>query len=171
MLGREYSNSTVNTYSKSVYEHETILAPLASHLSFPYRLDQEKLELNPRERVVEALDHREPDRPPIDLGGTVSGIHNKAYRNLIEALKLDLDVRIDPRDVQQLAKPDEVILEKLGVDFRHVGLRSIPGPGEIKSDDSGRPYFVDEWGRNPNYYDMIDHPLKDATIDDLERYN
>jgi uroporphyrinogen decarboxylase len=131
--------------------------------------------LNPRERVNETLKHREPDRPPIDLGGTVSGIHNKAYSNLIKAMKLDLKVRIDPRDVQQLATPDEIILKKLSVDFRHVSLRTIPGPGGIQPDASGRAYFIDEWGikwgRNPNYYDMIDHPLKDASINDLEKYN
>jgi len=131
--------------------------------------------LNSRERVAEALSHREPDRPPIDLGGAVSGIHNKAYSNLIRALKLDLEVRVHPRDAQQLAQPDEVVLEKLGVDFRHVALRRVPASGELKPDASGRPYFIDEWGikwgRNPNYYDMIDHPLKDATIDDLEKFN
>ena len=131
--------------------------------------------MNPRERVVEALQHKEPDRPPVDLGGTVSGIHNRAYANLIHALKLDLDVVIDPRDVQQLAKLDEAVLVKLGVDFRHVALRTITGPGGIEFDASGRPYFVDEWGikwgRNPNYYDMIDHPLKDAGIDDLDVFS
>ena len=131
--------------------------------------------VNPRERVVETLQHREPDRPPVDLGGTVSGIHNKAYANLIHIMNFDLDVVIDPRDVQQLAKPDEAVLERLGVDFRHVALRTIPGPGGIESDASGRPYFVDEWGikwgRNPNYYDMIDHPLKDAVFDDLDAFN
>jgi uroporphyrinogen decarboxylase len=131
--------------------------------------------MNPRERVIKSLQHKEPDRPPVDLGGTVSGIHNKAYTKLIHALNLDLDVKIDPRDVQQLAKPDEVVLERLGVDFRHVSLRTIPGPRGIEYDASGRPYFVDEWGikwgRNPNYYDMIDHPLKDAGIDDLDAFS
>ena len=131
--------------------------------------------MNPRERVVEALQHRQPDRPPVDLGGTVSGIHNKAYSNLIQALNFDLKIRIGPRDVQQLAKLDEVVLERLGVDFRHVCLRPVPGPGGIEPDASGRPYFVDEWGikwgKNPNYYDMIDHPLKDAGIDDLDEFD
>lgn len=131
--------------------------------------------MNPRERVVEALQHRQPDRPPVDLGGTVSGIHNKAYSNLIQALNFDLKIRIDPRDVQQLAKLDEVVLERLGVDFRHVCLRPVPGPGGIEPDASGRLYFVDEWGikwgKNPNYYDMIDHPLKDAGIDDLDEFD
>jgi len=130
--------------------------------------------MNPRERVVEALRHGEPDRPPIDLGGPVSGIHNKAYTSLTENMGLGLEARIDPRDVQQLAKPDEVLLERLGVDLRHVCLRPVPGTGGIEPDATGRPCFVDEWGirwgRNPNYYDMIDHPLKGATEGDLDDY-
>ena len=130
--------------------------------------------MNPRERVITALEHRQPDRPPVDLGGTVSGTHNMAYTNLIKELGLDLAVRVDPRDVQQLAKLDEPVLQRLGVDFRHVCLRAVSGPGGMESDASGRPCFVDEWGikwgRNPHYYDMVDHPLKDATVEDLEKY-
>ena len=44
--------------------------------------------MTPRERVRTTLDHREPDRIPIDFGGTpVSGVHvsvvaEKANRNL-----------------------------------------------------------------------------------------
>jgi uroporphyrinogen decarboxylase len=131
--------------------------------------------MNSRERVVMALEHREPDRPPVDLGGTVSGIHSKAYANLIKKIKPDLEVRVDPRDVQQLAKLDEIVLNKLDVDFRHVSLRTVPGSGGIVIDErTGRLSFVDEWGikwgRNPNYYDMIDHPLINADNEDLENY-
>ena len=36
--------------------------------------------MNSRERVLTALNHKEPDRVPFDLGGTVvTGIHHKAY--------------------------------------------------------------------------------------------
>ena len=84
--------------------------------------------MNPRERVITALEHRQPDRPPVDLGGTVSGIHNVAYTNLIKELWLDLAVRVDPRDVQQLAKLDEPVLKRLGVDFRHVCLQGCARP-------------------------------------------
>jgi len=42
-----------------------------------------------RERVLTALDHREPDRVPFDLGGTIAtGIHLDAYRALRPALGL-----------------------------------------------------------------------------------
>lgn len=39
-----------------------------------------------RERVLTALDHRQPDRVPIDLGGNQTGIHKDAYEALIEHL-------------------------------------------------------------------------------------
>ena len=46
--------------------------------------------MNSRERVLVALDHREPDRVPFDLGGTVdSGIHVEAYRRLRSHLGLE----------------------------------------------------------------------------------
>jgi len=39
--------------------------------------------LNLRERVAAALEHREPDKVLVDLGGSVSGIHSGAYEKLI----------------------------------------------------------------------------------------
>ena len=39
--------------------------------------------MNSRERVLMALNHKEPDKVPYDLGGTVvTGIHVQAYKNL-----------------------------------------------------------------------------------------
>jgi uroporphyrinogen decarboxylase len=39
--------------------------------------------MNPRERVMLALDHKEPDRIPIDLGATiVSSIAKTSYISL-----------------------------------------------------------------------------------------
>ena len=45
--------------------------------------------MNSRERVILALNHKEPDRVPFDLGGTVvTGIHTQAYANLRTCLGL-----------------------------------------------------------------------------------
>ena len=45
--------------------------------------------MNHRERVLAALDHREPDRVPIDFGGTVdSTISALSYQTLRRALDL-----------------------------------------------------------------------------------
>ncbi len=45
--------------------------------------------MNSRERVLTALNHKEPDRVPYDMGGTVvTGIQAKAYSRLRKYLGL-----------------------------------------------------------------------------------
>jgi uroporphyrinogen decarboxylase len=79
-----------------------------------------------RERVVRALNHEIPDRVPIDLGGFQTGIHKKAYVELLEYLGLDEDiVTLDP--VQQLAKPSEEILKRFRVDVSKAGSNRTSG--------------------------------------------
>ena len=42
------------------------------------------LEMTPRERVMTALDHKEPDRVPLDIGGGQStSLVAEAYENLL----------------------------------------------------------------------------------------
>jgi len=46
--------------------------------------------MTPRERIAAALNHRQPDRVPVDFGGTtVTGIHASALNRLRAALKLE----------------------------------------------------------------------------------
>ena len=42
--------------------------------------------MNSRERVRTALDHREPDKVPIDFGGMVTTIEAEGYNDLIKHL-------------------------------------------------------------------------------------
>lgn len=75
-----------------------------------------------RERVLAALNHREPDRVPIDFSGhRSSGIAAMAYPRLRAALGMSpVTVRIyDP--VQQLAIVDEDVLTLFGVDTIEMG--------------------------------------------------
>jgi uroporphyrinogen decarboxylase len=75
-----------------------------------------------RERVLSALNHREPDRVPVDLSGhRSSGIAAIAYPRLRKALGLPpRPVRVyDP--VQQMAIVDEDVLERFGVDTIEMG--------------------------------------------------
>ena len=78
--------------------------------------------MTPRERVLCALDHREPDRVPIDFGGhRSSGIAAIAYAKLRTALGLPKrPIRVyDP--VQQLAVIDEDVLQRFQVDAIELG--------------------------------------------------
>lgn len=74
-----------------------------------------------RERVWDAINHREADRVPIDLGGMGStGISAIAYKKLREYLGLQ-NKPVKLYDVmQQLAWPDDDLLEHFGADVRQV---------------------------------------------------
>jgi len=135
--------------------------------------------MNSRERVRLALDHKEPDRVPFDLGGTfVTGIHKDAYPRWRKALGLPpVELRIFEM-LQQMAWVDDDMADALGVDVRPV----VPGGGlfsKIDLKDMGHStYFHDNWRigwRMPKdggmYYDMFDHPLAgNITEEDLDRF-
>ncbi len=78
--------------------------------------------LTSRQRVLAAVEHRQPDRVPIDLGGTPSsGISAVAYNRLLRHLGISgLPARVYDV-VQQLAQPDDLVLDRLGVDVIDVG--------------------------------------------------
>jgi uroporphyrinogen decarboxylase len=78
--------------------------------------------MNPRERVLAALNHRDPDRVPLDLSGhRSSGVSAIAYAKLRDYLGLPKKpIRVyDP--IQQLAVVDEDVLDRFGVDTVELG--------------------------------------------------
>jgi uroporphyrinogen decarboxylase len=111
--------------------------------------------MNSRERVRLALNFKEPDRIPVDWGQVVvSGIHEKAYRNLLEYLGWEEEIVIsDP--VQRLALPSERVLEYFGVDTRYI---FINPPHDWKYEPDGQGRWYDEFGaryyRTENYCDF-----------------
>lgn len=75
-----------------------------------------------RERVMAAVNHKTPDRCPLDLGSTPSsGISAIAYNNLKKHLGMtDGHTRIYDV-VQQVVQPEDEIIEKFGVDVLDIG--------------------------------------------------
>jgi uroporphyrinogen decarboxylase len=136
--------------------------------------------VNSRERLLWALDHREPDRVPFDLGGTgLSTIHVTAYHNLRRHLGLP---RVEPRVAfvaEQLVLVDEDMAERLYSDVRPVLPGSASAFEYVLRDEGEYEAYTDEWGigwRKPKdggfYYDMYRHPLADATsLAELKAYS
>jgi len=133
-----------------------------------------------RERIQTALNHREPDRVPLDLGATVlTGIHVHAYQRLRQYLDLPDAGGVHILDMlQQLAVVDEDMRQLLRVDVRDVAPRSS-ATFQVEIKDAGDyTFFYDEWGigwRKPKvgglYYDMLDNPLRDAqTFADIDAH-
>jgi uroporphyrinogen decarboxylase len=132
-------------------------------------------EMTPRERVLAALNHQEPDRVPVDFGGGYStSIIVEGY----ERLKARLGVGGETQMLSSLfriSRLDEAVFQRLGSD-----VRPLVGKGRHNwtPPPSAPGTLIDEWGitwkqadyGNGTYWDVIASPLAEATIDDLETY-
>jgi len=134
--------------------------------------------MNPRERVMLALNHKQSDRIPIDLGGTIcSSIHKNAYIALKKHLGMEVEELRMLDYVQQLPYLDEALLERFGVDFRMVQLPAATAPDVNIFDDGDYYAFIDRWGSRLHkpkdgglYFDWVDFPIKEATMEALDNY-
>ncbi len=143
-----------------------------------------------RQRTLDALSLREPDKVPIGLWGTVEGYQNlraglgmgynedfKNYRTGSTTWTTDVAFEVD-------------LAEKLDIDFLRVSIgpsggspgfrtldhNDIPVPLQVPSPPDSAEINVDEWGvvrkytphENGGYYEMIGYPLFEATSAPLE---
>jgi uroporphyrinogen decarboxylase len=75
-----------------------------------------------RERILAAIEHREPDRVPVDLGATPSsGISAIAYGRLKRHLGFTQGRTRVYDVVQQLAQPEDSVLDRFGIDAVDIG--------------------------------------------------
>jgi len=127
-----------------------------------------------RERVMAALSHEEPDRVPMDLGGSlVSTIVSEVYPGLRAELNLSVHSGKDSLQYAGLAGIDQDVREALEVDIIHA-----PRTFGIRNRDTTllEDSFYDEWGarwhkpKGGHYY--IEHaPFEvDATSGVVERH-
>ncbi len=132
------------------------------------------------ERVVASLNHQEPDKIPLDIGGTmVSGININALKELKSYLGLKEPARV--KDVvTQMAQTDHELIDRLKIDVKNVGPK-VPEGSQMKDlgTQGGNHFLEDEWGmqwkmplENGHYYDLHKSPLAHVeTIKDVEDYS
>ena len=130
-------------------------------------------EITPRERVRAVLNHQEPDRVPISIGGT----GGKLTESRMDLLKKHYGItgQVDPVLVgPQMMRLDNRVLDALGTDIRYVNMR--PPAGFRMTEAPGGGWYYD-WGliykEHPvsHMYDYVNHPLADATIQDLDSFD
>jgi len=141
--------------------------------------------MNSRERVNTTLNHKEPDKVPIDLGGNQSSIHIKAYKKLLDYLEIE-DENVQYADfVQQIVRPCDKVLERFSIDVRYVQ----PLGGMIRVQAMEPQYeskyvgvydqFGVFWGNDAKkdldeilYYDPVIHPFADfKSISDIRDFD
>jgi len=138
------------------------------------------MECTSYERVKAALEHREPDRVPLDIGGTmVTGINVCAMQMLREYLGLEGDAEVHDT-VTQMARTDDDLIEKLGIDVMNAPPKPPSKTGLAKDLglQDGHYRIIDEFGigwqmpeHGGHYYDLYHSPLATAeTVKDVESY-
>ncbi len=133
------------------------------------------------ERVRAALEHKESDRVPFDLGGAaVTGINIKSLRNLRKHLGFPGEPELRDK-VTQLAWTGSDIIDYLDADVLTVN----PNPPAVKGlaaelgVEDGYDRIIDEFGlgwkmpvTGGHYYDLFHSPLSNAkTVQDIENYS
>ena len=127
-----------------------------------------------RERVLAALSHRQPDRVPLDLGGTRnSTMVVDGYERLQEHFGLTDEPKIIER-MMRVVEIDEGVLTRLQIDTRPV----FPGSAtKGLAADLGPRRYRDMWGvervqpEGSYYYDLAGSPLAgDIDVQELLKY-
>jgi len=133
-----------------------------------------------RERVMLALNHEEPDKVPLDLGGTIcTTITRIANNKLKEYLGVKCEEEEITNPLMDTVVPCEEILKIFEIDFRAIrmgppsslkeGQQSFAGVSQKRGES-----FVDEYGTRwqKSFYDYapVGFPLADADIDDLKKF-
>lgn len=134
--------------------------------------------MKPRERVLTAIAHEEPDRVPIILGTNMNTtMVHQAYDRLKALLGVETETKFLYYKSLGTVRIDETILQRLGSDARGLQDRL---PRHVREYDAAHPdakIHFDDWhvGREEvepgDYFPMV-HPLREATsIADLEAFD
>ncbi len=127
-----------------------------------------------RERVLAAISHRQPDRVPLDLGGTRnSTMVMEGY----DRLRRHFGVSGEPKILERMMRVVEIgepILRTLHIDTRGI----YPGgPTKGVAGDLGERRYRDMWGvervqpEGSYYYDLAGSPLAgDISVQDILKY-
>jgi len=118
------------------------------------------------------LNHERPEKLILDLGGNpLSSMEGDSPDKLLSFLGYDPV----PRENLPFGKGhriDDRILEYLDIDTRSVG--TIMTPIDSLFEQVSDTIYIDEWGIKRKftgmYWDIVEYPLKGATVDDLDDF-
>ncbi len=121
--------------------------------------------LTPRERVLTAIAHQEPDRVPLALWGSWYGVTDKLYYAVLDALGWDPVPPFRPDLLHSVNYYDDRLLARLHVDVRHVDSGAVTACSRL--DASGTDAFGIRWDASGLYRTASHHPLEGATLEEV----
>jgi uroporphyrinogen decarboxylase len=129
--------------------------------------------MTPRQRVLRAYNHQQPDRVPVCLGGTAQKLSNSVYLAVKEHLAIDDDF-IQDKTLDELGNVIHYhprVLEFVGSDFRHIQINRIPprqtDENGLMRHELGFDLKTDALSGITN---IVGHPWKDASGAEIKAY-
>jgi uroporphyrinogen decarboxylase len=134
--------------------------------------------MTPRDRVLTALAHEQPDRVPIVLGVTnATGIKMRTYREIKRLAGIDApDAWLYDWPELGSAAVDDATLRRLHVDVRAVLDREPAATLARNRDRPAHSDYVNSWGSGAveiapdEWFPMIEPLAEATTLDAIERY-
>jgi uroporphyrinogen decarboxylase len=136
------------------------------------------MSMTPRERVLKAVSHEEPDRVPIVLGvSNATGIKMKPYRELKRLLGIEAeDAYLYRWPELGTAAVDEATLVRLGSDVRPV--LDLEPAGVLERNAARPPHadYLNSWGsgatevRPGEWFPMVCPMASATTLEEIEDY-
>jgi len=126
--------------------------------------------VNHRQRLEAALNHQQPDRIPLALGGPSCSLHKSAQKNLLQYLDLPIiSSEIITDNILQIVEPDPRIIEMFDIDLVWL----LPHPAAVQWNDDQSEY-VDNFGRKfragGGFFNPVDYPMPELTLEKLSSY-
>lgn len=123
-----------------------------------------------RERVEASINHREPDRVPVDLWGSASRMCNDLYFEIVKQQGWsEYGQKVQVSRVGDYL--DYRIADLIDCDFRHP---LIGKPRSFKSYVNDVGFVISEWGYGSKVINgklvVAYHPLAEAEVDDIEKH-
>ena len=130
--------------------------------------------MDSRERVLSALNHKEPDRVPIDFGSFsgATSMNVSAYKNLLTHLGMEREARVENL-LMFTAEIDNDILDMFHVDTKSIK-PSIPLAEFDAPEEFMYEQFQVKWLRSTDFtYAPVEGPFQkiaNPTLDDLKKF-
>ncbi len=135
-----------------------------------------KTKLTSLKRVNLILNHKEPDRVPIDFGSRETTIHEESYKRLKDYLGLDRKKIEYKQYFLKSVEVEKEILDYIGSDILNfeIGMEKISNPKLIA--DYERDIFANEWGtkykisKDRNFFHFYEFPLKSLDKSEIDNF-
>ena len=124
--------------------------------------------MTPRERILLAVDHQEPDRVPLALWGSWYGVTDRLYFKVLKKLGWEPVAPFRPDHLHSVNYYDDRLLEYLNVDVRHVD--SGVSAATSKTGADGMDGWGLKWNTGGLYRSASYYPLESASVEDIIRY-